>query len=741
MTGKFAYLSLRLAFIVVMILPLFKPFPHLELPIHLPQSVTTVHAATMNVNTTALIADDGFCSLSEAVINANTNAQIFATAGECPAGQAAPTVDEIILPPGTYPVANSLGTADGLLITEGAITIRSALYTGVSPNDTVNPFNPNLARVPGNEVILVPSVNNVDDGIIISINVTNPLPPPDRRIIIDGVILDGDNPFIPGGVNVNGADSNAAVGFGTFSSLSPNGIPTNQITLQNTIVRNFNWYGIGVFQPGAATVSHDIIIANNRVENMSGINPFPFGRVAIVVANSNTYAQINNNTVVGSRTGIQTGNNLIANPATSPAPSMSGNYLRTERVGIFHNLQYTNATNYTITNNVIEAQPGFAGSNVGIWFSSIQSPVTAVVSNNTISGSARGYDFWNVSTSAGLTVNGSTLINNDTGVLIYDVSSSFGNAGVGTNNITLNNFSISGSASHGIRIVDGAAPNVDLNLTLNNSTVQGSLINGIFVEDNDAASTNNPRLSVDSSRIQANATGVNIVGGFDAASGITQTCIVQNTAGVTNPIAQALDALNNWWGNNTGPGGVGGGGGDTITANVNFAPFALTALTAGNPPLLCPDSSIPPITPPPPTEPPVITVSDPAISKIGFLEPGGVGLTGETLTWEITVRNITGQAAANVVVSDVIPVNLRILQVTTSQGTSSTNGQSVTFNLGTLNAGQTAQLQIITQVLSSPNDGLVVNQACASGGIVACAEASVQLVKGLPDTGYPPRPD
>ena len=60
-------------------------------------------AATISVNTfDDVIGDDGVCSLREAVIAANTNSPSGAAAGECAAGQAAPTVDVISLPAGTY---------------------------------------------------------------------------------------------------------------------------------------------------------------------------------------------------------------------------------------------------------------------------------------------------------------------------------------------------------------------------------------------------------------------------------------------------------------------------------------------------------------------------------------------------------------------------------------------------------------------------------------------------------------
>ncbi|MGD8421111.1 MAG: choice-of-anchor Q domain-containing protein [Gammaproteobacteria bacterium] len=61
-------------------------------------------AATITVSTFADVIDnnDGFCSLREAVIAANTNAASGAAAGECAKGEAVPTVDRIDIPAGTY---------------------------------------------------------------------------------------------------------------------------------------------------------------------------------------------------------------------------------------------------------------------------------------------------------------------------------------------------------------------------------------------------------------------------------------------------------------------------------------------------------------------------------------------------------------------------------------------------------------------------------------------------------------
>jgi len=101
-------------------------------------------AATITVNTTGdIIADEGVCSLREAVIAANTNTASGATAGECAAGEALPTVDEINIPAGTYdltiaPIGNTLGGADPTY-TYGEYTLtwdvgKDAFVATVTPN-------------------------------------------------------------------------------------------------------------------------------------------------------------------------------------------------------------------------------------------------------------------------------------------------------------------------------------------------------------------------------------------------------------------------------------------------------------------------------------------------------------------------------------------------------------------------------------------------------------------------------
>src|SRR5687768_1217164 len=55
--------------------------------------VTPVYAAGMVVNSNAdTLADDGTCTLREAITNANGDSQLYATAGECAAGSGTDTI-------------------------------------------------------------------------------------------------------------------------------------------------------------------------------------------------------------------------------------------------------------------------------------------------------------------------------------------------------------------------------------------------------------------------------------------------------------------------------------------------------------------------------------------------------------------------------------------------------------------------------------------------------------------------
>jgi uncharacterized repeat protein (TIGR01451 family) len=133
-----------------------------------------------------------------------------------------------------------------------------------------------------------------------------------------------------------------------------------------------------------------------------------------------------------------------------------------------------------------------------------------------------------------------------------------------------------------------------------------------------------------------------------------------------------------------------------------------------------------------------VTGFDPAISKIGALEAGGVGLVGEKLTWTITVTNNGTAAGTDIVIMDTMPAELRLDSAATRRGTYSIDGSTVTFTIPYLNPGETVQMWIYTTVISSPVDGVISNEATlVSGSVTVSAIGTVNVVTSLPSTGYP----
>lgn len=134
------------------------------------------------------------------------------------------------------------------------------------------------------------------------------------------------------------------------------------------------------------------------------------------------------------------------------------------------------------------------------------------------------------------------------------------------------------------------------------------------------------------------------------------------------------------------------------------------------------------------------TTEDPALSKIGVLGPGQLGLPGEQITWVITVSNTTANALTNVVISDTLVPELRIDNATTTSGTVSINGQTVTVVIPFLASGASVEIRITTTVLSNPAAPYFNNNVTltADGGTFVQASGQVPTVSGLPDTGYPP---
>lgn len=140
------------------------------------------------------------------------------------------------------------------------------------------------------------------------------------------------------------------------------------------------------------------------------------------------------------------------------------------------------------------------------------------------------------------------------------------------------------------------------------------------------------------------------------------------------------------------------------------------------------------------TTSPNLDIFDPAISKIGVLQPGQVGLVGEELEWIITVTNNGNVENSNLVIVDNIIPALQVDSVSANVD-SIINGQTVTVTIPTLGVGQSISYSIFTTVLESSIS--LNNSACIvfdNGEI--CSDALVNTglatVTHLPETGELP---
>ena len=142
---------------------------------------------------------------------------------------------------------------------------------------------------------------------------------------------------------------------------------------------------------------------------------------------------------------------------------------------------------------------------------------------------------------------------------------------------------------------------------------------------------------------------------------------------------------------------------------------------------------------PPPTPTPRPGAPDLAIAKRG--EPPEVS-PGEEVTFTLEVTNRGTESAVGVVVTDEVSEYLEILEVTTTQGAVTVDGQKVTVDVGVVGPGFTVEIVIRTRVredapaplemenvalLTSPNGGDRISQT-----------VTIKVPRLLPVTGKLP---
>lgn len=174
----------------------------------------------------------------------------------------------------------------------------------------------------------------------------------------------------------------------------------------------------------------------------------------------------------------------------------------------------------------------------------------------------------------------------------------------------------------------------------------------------------------------------------------------------------------------------------TITAVLDGEQLVIP-LTCGTLPIT---PTLPPVVPTtsPTTDAPSadINVFDPAISKIGLLLPGDLGLAGERLEWVTTVSNRGGASGFNVVITDTLRPELQIDSVNAPGGTVTINGQTVTVTYAEIAPAQVYNFSIFTTVLQS--DVVMDNTVCLTANNSGNICATGYPAGNLPATGETP---
>ena len=381
--------------------------------------------------------------------------------------------------------------------------------TLLGPNAAINPNTGTRVA----EAVILPAYSAPDPAVcevMVYIEVSD--------VTIKGFTFDGDNPALTSGVMIDGADVDACEILAGWEGMG-------NIVVENNILKHSTYTGIDFYNYTNAAATAGNYIRYNRFEDI-GETTYGWG-IGILIYN-NFYADITDNVLEGVRTGIQTGNFYSANPGTTG--SISNNQIGVWRLGIFHNLAYSNASPFTISGNIITAEtyPGATKWN-GLLLSSISSPVNATITNNTITipdtvsfappGYTAGYNVWNVTTSAPIAISGGTVTGGDYGVFVNNWEGYNSNAG-------------------------------NTAITIDGVTVLDSNIAGVYVKDS-PSNTNDATVYADiqNCTIDTDATGV-LIEGEDATADAYHNRLGGNTTyGMNNMVVGVLtNAEQNYWG-------------------------------------------------------------------------------------------------------------------------------------------------------------------------------------------------
>jgi CSLREA domain-containing protein len=263
-------------------------------------------AQTITVNSPAdVVADDGACTLREAITAANTNTASGASPGECAAGNSFPTVDTINVPAGTYTLsiagagedANASGDLD--INSYGSVAINGAGAAATIIDGA------GLDRVFHN-------VYSAGTSVISGLTIQNgSVASPVGGGILNNNALTLNNSIVRGNT-VSGTGPDLGSG-GSGGGIGSGGVGAIVILNNSTVSGNTAGYaGGGIFIVGTVTLNSSTVSGNTAGDHGGGLT--------ICCGATGT---LNNSTVSGNTAG--NGGGGIAGAATLNNSTVSGN--------------------------------------------------------------------------------------------------------------------------------------------------------------------------------------------------------------------------------------------------------------------------------------------------------------------------------------------------------------------------------------------------------------------------------
>ncbi|MDR3459626.1 MAG: HYR domain-containing protein, partial [Verrucomicrobiae bacterium] len=346
-------------------------------------------------------------------------------------------------------------------------------------------------------------------------------------VTIKGLTLDGHNAALTGGRVLNGVEVHTGAGIvnsiGSFDA-NPNAFDTTMV-VQNNIIKNLERYGVLVdnipSRPGV--VGGDI--SHNLIDNLPSGDNFGGGRGRGVAFEENVYGTCAYNVMTRVNVGWQDDNYNLASPGTGTL--VANNTISTYRRGIFHNLQYQEATPAVISGNSIQVATtgdfAASASNFGIELASIQSTVGATVSNNNVTGNVYGIMLWNVPTTGTVTVSGGTLSGNSIGLWATSQDPQFG-AATASLGAVVSGVTVVGATGAGIAVDDSSGTAATRLTIQDNTSISGSPL-GVHVQganasalvQNNVASITGNGVGIDVDAGKARIENNNLIGNSVAA--------------------------------------------------------------------------------------------------------------------------------------------------------------------------------------------------------------------------------